>query len=253
MSAKKLKSVGLITGAIVLAFAGFWLLLISTQPGVVQGQDSWPTLIPPDLTVAAEFANMPSCCNDEKPIYETPSEEQIVLLTQAAESPQANTNVPVETLVPEGQILAPSDGWVTYKDPIYGYTFDYPANWFVENDGVTTIVHNVSPGAPPKYSLSFLNIWIGPREDIVAYGSFETYLNDPKHTVPAEWLISQDTKTLPNGYQIVQRKQKAVVGTGFLFIYLTDGNQVYEIHVNELNSPYLDVVDRLIESFTIPQ
>jgi hypothetical protein len=86
---------------------------------------------------------MPACC-DGTLIYETPSAAQIVLLTQAAQALHAPTlppGVPSATAIPPLEYLAPSGQWTVYTDPTHGYSFEYPANWFIyqQGDGTITI------------------------------------------------------------------------------------------------------------------
>jgi hypothetical protein len=188
--------------------------------------------------VISEYGEMYASVQDE--LVKT------ISLTQAQTEGTA-TPMPTTQL---GELLPPSGQWRRYTKPNVGYSFEYPDNWLVTNDGSATLITNVSPGTPPKFSQNFLSIWIGPVVKIKEVGSIDTYINDPVRAVPADWIFSQKRETLPNGYQLLWREQKMLVGSGAIYIYLANETHLYEIHVNERNSPYLDVVDHLLATFT---
>lgn len=250
---KKYKSTALILGVILAALFGvFW---VTSRPNVARGQDDLPpSPEPPDPTLEAYYAQLPDCCNDETPVYVTPFP---IELTWNAPPPEVTQAELTATPLLIGQFLAPSDQWTAYNDPTYGFSFDYPDNWFIEIDGNQIYVHNLSPGVAPKNQLdpNRIKIIVWPlKEGLGTYTSLEAYLSDPKRAVPANELLSQKPlEILPNGYQVIQQERTAFMSNGgVLVVYITDGEAVYTITVFSLKSRYLFVVDHIINSLTIP-
>ncbi|MBN1427710.1 MAG: hypothetical protein JXB07_04940 [Anaerolineae bacterium] len=213
---------------------------------------------PVDTPDFAAFATA-FCCDDGTPRVMTPSSGQVAYMTEVAQTQAADaaTMAATITIIPLGQFLTPSGEWTTYTDPNFGYSFEYPSNWFVSNNGSSTVVNNLSPGMPPKDTSSRLNIWIGPEEDFANYGSLESclaaYLAEPEHAVPPDWIISQTSRTLPSGYEVLEMKQKGEFTPGALIIFLTNGTQLYEMHVVDMRSHHIAVAEHVVNSFIIPE
>jgi hypothetical protein len=220
-----------------------------------------PTLIPPDRTLEAEAAAIPPCCDDSNLVIRTPSLTQVAVWTESAQAlypPTLLPGVPSTTPYPMGEFLPPSDEWVsrTYTDSVYSYSFEYPANWFIELDGNQTYVHNLSPGPAPKDQLDphRIKMIVSPQKDgLEQYSSLEAYLSDPKHAVPADELIDQQApEPLFSGYQAIRQERTAFLSNGgIVVIYITDGKAVYTVTVFDRNSLYLTIVDHLLDSFRI--
>ncbi|MBI3177085.1 MAG: hypothetical protein HYZ35_03750, partial [Chloroflexi bacterium] len=211
---KKLKPIVLAVGAIVAALIGFGLLFALINPGAVQGQDRWPTVPPPDFgAFATSF-----CCDDGTPKYMTPSVEQITLWTEVAQTQVAmiQPDAPTVTPLPPIEYLAPSGEWATYKDPTYGYSFEYPANWYLVEEIVGTqkgvAIVNSSPtqvdvkGAESPRS-DKIKIVVFPSDDMGTYNSLTDYVNDPKRFLPGQEILSSKAGTSINGYQLLWKKE----------------------------------------------
>lgn len=253
---RKSKTLILVIGVLVLAAVGYSLLRTATRPNVAQGQEDLPpTPEPPDF---AAFATS-FCCDDGTPKYMTPSVEQIALLTEAAQTQGAviQPDAPTITPLPPIEYLAPSGEWIKYTHPVFGYSFEYPANWYLSEDfgtknavavsnypldQVAKIVEN-----PYRFRV---NIYQG--EDIQSYASLEAYVNDPKRISDPSKLISQKSETLSNGYQIIRQEKMSALSESVLNVYIYNGKQVYLLAGPPLSSNYTEVIDHIISSLIIP-
>jgi hypothetical protein len=228
---------------------------VSLAPATATTDPSLPTLIPPDATLAA--FQMPPCCGNASPVYETPSPHQAALLTQAAQALQGPTlppGAPTETSLPPLEYRPPSGKWAVYTNPNSEYHFEYPDNWYVSEDfgmqnGIAVSNYPLDQVAkvsddPARTKITILADTLG------SHVSLEGYVNDPQRVVPTARLISQASETLPSGYLVIRQRQNA--STELLVLYLSDSSRVFTF-ITTAGSTYVNVVDHMMNSFVVTQ
>jgi len=243
----------------VLAIVGSLLFANNIGPASVQSQDGWPTLVPPDPTVAAQFLNMPACCDDQNPTIITLSPEQSLLATQNALASQQTSPETVATsdVVFQGQYFEPSADWVIYTDVKSGYSFAYPANFTVipsEETGLQTDVFNrrfddgLSYNAS-SYALFHLSVFA--FDDKPTEASMMSYIAS-RHTFDATfWSVVEESNVeLAKGYSGVKQVLKPQKGQQKTRIFLEHMGRVFLFVY--FDSTYNDVAGKILESAVLP-
>jgi hypothetical protein len=241
---------------IALAVAGSWVLVNSPSPAspqpqtTQQDQSNGPTPPTPD------FAGFETsfCCDSGTPKILTPSQGQIDLWTQVAKTQQARyiqqqsvTEVPPPTI----EYIAPTDESKTYTDPNYGYSFQYPANWYatpMDSVAVTNYPLNI-PIKGFDVDPDSLRIDIYSQNVMEKNTSFDKYLSDNFVCCNSKILSVQNGDILENGLQTY--KVRVQGGTGeYSYMYVTNGDKVF-VAIVKAGKTYSSVQERIITSFKI--
>jgi hypothetical protein len=220
----------------------------------VQSQSLEPTLIPPDLTVAAEIMAIPPCCDEQNVVVETMSPEQSVSATREAEASPTAVMFAGEPTYEAGEYLSPSNTWITYTEPNLGFSVSYPDNWTLlplELAGDTRIINRPYGdgrvyGANNKervYIAFFVRVDKEPQETLEEYLSAK--LGSLYNKNPPQRL------TLKQGYFALQRQVPTDGERITTIIYIEKDNLIYEIVY--LDSIYEPTIQRIINSLKLPE
>src|SRR3990170_2539879 len=99
-----------------------------------------------------------ACGEDEAPAAHMPAAEMPAAAPSATptQEPGGAGGLPAEptvTLATPAPTTAPvPEDWPTYTDPTYGYTFDYPATWYLfppKDSGGAVILYSYDPASIP--------------------------------------------------------------------------------------------------------
>ncbi len=253
---KNPKRITLTLSAVLVGVLG---LLVLQRLSAVQGQADYPPTPEPPTD---DGIIVPPCCDDSAPIYHTPGSEEmtaIVRITQEViETQQAvptrDPRATEPTTVPVASYLAPAEEWRTYTETTDGYSFEFPANWFVYDHGEELAITNFNLEQLPPNLLDparfRANIYRG--EDLGDYPSLEAYVSGHVQPGDPRVVLSQELQTLPNGYLILRQEKTSTVPSGTLVMFITNGIQVYQLYGPALNSTYIGVVNHIVDTFVIP-
>ena len=220
-----------------------------------------PTYVAPLITPIAGYT-FPSIAQQEQWAVEAQTAYPIPSTRSAHWTTTAQSVIWTATTTaltpPPPGFLPPSGEWTRYTHPVYGYSFEYPANWSIEIDthNDTIYIFNINPQvivAKDASGLTPLKIGFYASNDLGGYSSLEAYVNDKQAINPPTELISHFAETLPNGYQIVWRKVKTVMSfDGVLYVWIAYKGKAFSFYASDLRSKYIDVADHVVDSFEIP-
>ena len=182
----------------------------------------------------------------------TPSETPASTATISATGSPQVTTTPVPSASPVSTL--------TYTDPTYGYSFEYPADWFLDaspdppgaqGGGPTVatwdVIHGPSPGANLSMKVDFSTIsnpenlttdqWVARRR--VAEG---------------DTLISTEVSSLGGERAVRQEWMLEVHGMRLTSIAVANGQFMYEIHAFwPPESKLVSRLDEILASFRFEQ
>jgi hypothetical protein len=163
----------------------------------------------------------------------------------------AETSPPAETPTPTP---APT-GWLTYTDATYGYSFEYPRDWFVHTDAVggaivsswdTTQAKGIGAPLGDQFKIDIVVIdnseGLTLADWIVKYATSST---DPPT------VLSQSPVVL-DGIPGVKRETVAQDTHASQHFFLV-GTKVYSLTALPLDSPLADTGFRIVASFKFSQ
>ncbi len=279
MTITKIQFIAGLLITVALLFAGVFLVVNNASPATIHGnsseaallaptqttkttnvgptntrsQPSEPTLIPPDLTVAAEIMAIPTCCDQSIPTP-TFSPEIIGSVTQEAKKRLTLTFLPGEPTYAPGNYVAPSDIWVIYADRKFGLSFSYPDNF-------TVVPYQPSTGDIRVLNRPFND---GRIYDANSKERFSVVFKPPQtknlETPLLEYVASiqgslydqyppQDI-SLNGRYAGIQQQFPTMGDRITTVIYLEKGELVYQITF--LDTMYQSTIDKLLNSLMLP-
>ena len=215
-------------------------------------------LPPSPLPPTDDGVRMVPCCTQFPVDVNSLSPEQATALAQLpppqqiTPQPTWDGTIPPDELYLPGIYLTPSAEWAVYKDPTFGYSFEYPANYSASFVGDTQVHNHLYDGKPRVYDTSH------PENFIVVIGtpkkrspdqSLEEYVGGIQHD--PDWvLVEQSAIKLRHGYTGIKQVFKQPSGPLFILVRIEHGDLIYVL--DTYDSAYSAVFDRLLDSMVLP-
>lgn len=161
--------------------------------------------------------------------------------------------------LPRPNPVTPAPEWATYRSPQYGFSFQYPANWYVEEGAITNYdSRNLeTKGLPTPDELRIL---FGRREELTKYGTLDNWVAQQKQQydsaifngVPEFSYSSVEHLTLNNVPAIRWTVKGYMTPEGIIQVALANGGWLFFFDAYPATSKYIPVFDRIVASFRIP-
>jgi|GEM_PF-5497303 hypothetical protein len=161
---------------------------------------------------------------------------------------------------------APSDKWVTYTDPNFGFSFQYPSNWYVEAPEkskneikrVSIVVRNYVEGARKGDKTTEqlkIDIDVDPLPDSTP--NLETWaaqLRDPKTIGPESNFTLNPVENIQiDGMPAVRWTETAeMIPQGSIIVGVIKEGRIYVLTGYPATSKYLATFDQILSSLRLP-
>ncbi len=159
--------------------------------------------------------------------------------------------------------VTPASTWQTYRDPKFGFSFQYPANWKVDAPtgpsssntpvGTDIIVRNfeyTDYKGPMPSDLLKIEITLLPELD--QYGTLDNWVSRRPLFAPETTFGSRETVSV-NGIRALRWAAKGpTVAEGASVVAMGKGTWVYFFVAFPATSTHIATFDRLVSSFQVP-
>jgi hypothetical protein len=189
---------------------------------------------------------------------EAPAAQPTVTPTPAAQPSPSPTPSPGPTATPapvETPAPVPTD-WLTYVDPTYGYSFEYPNTWFISPDsGIAG--YSAVTSYNPRTAKGIGDI---PEDEL----KVEFNVSENPNSLSLEDWIGRNRAKAEDGVTVVTEFSTAVDNVGGIGrtvslesfggvtvreYYFDKGGYVYVITTFPANSPLLDTSTAMLQTF----
>lgn len=199
-------------------------------------------------------------------------------VTQAKKLPTSVVPPDVPTLEPEVDIdavaptfesvvaVAPSGEWATYTDPNFGFSFQYPSNWYVEAPKkskqvvkrVSIIVRNyeeVATKGDKTIEQLKIDIDVDPLPDSIPnLEAWTAQIRDPNIRGSESSSSMTPVENIEiDGIPAVRWRQTAqMIPQGSITVGVVKDSRIYVIWCYPTTSKYISTFDQLISGFRLP-
>ncbi len=176
------------------------------------------------------------------------------------------TTIVIPTQVP-WTLVTPSAQWQTYSDPGFNFSFEYPANWYIDlpsgphspslPEGTEITIRNfdnsvMRKGTPPS---GYLAIQITLLPEFTQSGTIENWLAQQKQQVASMPEISYSPTeglTVSNVPALRYTITAPMSPDGVIQVALGKGKWIYLISAYPANSPTIHIFHSVVAGFRIP-
>lgn len=258
---------GDLTSCILAALAGVIMILAGCQAIRTVGPWTRETEVP-------ALGSLAWSCPSPTPIPSPPASQFPIAFSTSTPVPMSPLELPSPIILPTPSrpTLPPSDAstpvseWITFREPRFGFSFQYPANWRTElptgtpsassGDRAWVVIRNMSEGR--RVSLADIQITISVGPDLCGYTSLDDYLS--KEGIFLHSSISRVEHLTISGWPAIRRtfihqapwmQIEGLSVNGATEVLIGKGAWLYRISIIPLGSTQMPAFDRLLSSLLI--
>lgn len=161
----------------------------------------------------------------------------------------------------------PVSEWITFREPRFGFSFQYPANWRTDlptgtpsaalGDRAWVVIRNMSEGR--RVSLNDIQITISVGPDLCGYASLDDYLS--REGMFLHSSVSAVEHLTVSGWPAIRRtfihqapwmQIEGLSVNGNIEVLVGKGAWLYRISVIPLGTTQMPAFDRLLSSLQLP-
>lgn len=169
--------------------------------------------------------------------------------------------------LPPSDASTPVSEWITFREPRFGFSFQYPANWQTEpligtpsaalSDHASVVIRNTSEGR--RVSLDDIQITISVGPDLCGYASLDDYLS--REGIFLHSSVSAVEHLTVSGLPAIRltfiqdapwMQIEGLSVNGNIEILIGKGAWLYRISVFPLETTQMPAFDRLLSSLQLP-
>ncbi len=231
----------------------------------------YPLPLPSSAPAATSTPSGPPPPPTGSPPARIPADATIVgVRSTSTPDPKAAATVTPTPIViptqPPWNIVTPSATWTTYRDPNFGFSFQYPANWHLDAplgprlpplpEGLSLVIRNfdtgLRKGPAPADAIA---IQIDLLAELVPVGTVDKWLAQEKQKVAAYPEVSysaEERLTVNNLTALRYTITSPSAPQGRLQVAMGNGRWIYLITTDSPKSPNIATFNQVVASFQAP-